>query len=115
MSYHTFSLASLYVVTFCVKQIPQSNEGKDWFWYVDKTVSLEQLELLTAEFLVIFDKCPTKLKRKIMSISATQNPTLPPAVSGSLFVSNLLDYHISSQKGKVAFFENVSLTIFEQE
>jgi cyclin T len=83
----------------CAEQIPQSNEGKDWFWYVDKTVSLEQLEQLTAEFLVIFDKCPTKLKRKIMSISATQNPTLPPAVSGSLFVSNL-DQHTSSQKGK---------------
>ncbi|XP_021916696.1 cyclin-T isoform X3 [Zootermopsis nevadensis] len=81
------------VACFCIHlackwsnwEIPQSNEGKDWFWYVDKTVSLEQLELLTAEFLVIFDKCPTKLKRKIMSISATQNPTLPPAVSGSLF------------------------------
>jgi cyclin T len=73
------------------EQIPQSNEGKDWFWYVDKTVSLEQLEQLTAEFLAIFDKCPTKLKRKIMSISATQNPTLPPAISGSLFVSNNLD------------------------
>jgi cyclin T len=79
----------------CAEQIPQSNEGKDWFWYVDKTVSLEQLEQLTAEFLVIFDKCPTKLKRKIMSISATQNTTLPPAVSGTLFVSNLLDCHMS--------------------
>ncbi|KAJ9579650.1 hypothetical protein L9F63_004729, partial [Diploptera punctata] len=81
------------VACFCIHlackwsnwEIPQSNEGKDWFWYVDKTVSLDQLEQLTAEFLVIFDKCPTKLKRKIMSISATQNPTLPPPVSGSLF------------------------------
>jgi len=71
------------------KQIPQSNEGKDWFWYVDKTVSLEQLEQLTAEFLAIYDKFPTKLKRKIMSIRATQNPTLPPAITGSLFVSSL--------------------------
>jgi len=74
------------------KQIPQSDEGKDWFWYVGKTVSLEQLEQLTAEFLAIFDKCPTELKRKIMSISATQNPTLPPAISGSLFVSSHLDH-----------------------
>jgi cyclin T len=82
------------------EQIPRSNEGKDWFWYVDKTVSLEQLELLTAEFLVIFDKCPTKLKRKIMSINATQNPILPPAMSGSLFVSNFMDRHICLQKGK---------------
>ncbi|PNF27182.1 hypothetical protein B7P43_G07853 [Cryptotermes secundus] len=81
------------VACFCIHlackwsnwEIPQSNEGKDWFWYVDKTVSLEQLEQLTAEFLVIFDKCPTKLKRKIMSISASQNTTLPPAISGSLF------------------------------
>lgn len=44
-------------------QIPQSNEGKDWFTYVDSSVSLEQLEQLTAEFLLIFDKCPSRLKK----------------------------------------------------
>ncbi|KAK7792973.1 hypothetical protein R5R35_007617 [Gryllus longicercus] len=83
------------VACFCIHlackwsnwEIPQSNEGKDWFWYVDKTVSLDQLEQLTAEFLVIFDKCPTKLKHKIKSISATQNTSVPPSVSGSPFDS----------------------------
>lgn len=55
--------------------IPQSSEGKEWFWYVDKTVTQELLEELTAEFLVIFDQCPSRLKMKIMSVSAaTQNP-----------------------------------------
>ncbi|XP_046399691.1 cyclin-T2-like [Ischnura elegans] len=55
--------------------IPQSSEGKEWFWYVDKTVTQELLEELTAEFLVIFDQCPSRLKMKIMSVSAAaQNP-----------------------------------------
>jgi hypothetical protein len=44
-------------------QIPQSSEGKDWFYYVDATVTLEQLEQLTAEFLVIYEKCPSRLKK----------------------------------------------------
>jgi hypothetical protein len=98
--YYVFLLTSMYFL-LCSEQIPQSIEGMDWFWYVDKTVSLEQLEQLTAEFLVIFDKCPTKLKRKIMSISATQNPTLPPAICGSLFVSNFRIIICLCQKRKV--------------
>ncbi|XP_068083747.1 cyclin-T isoform X2 [Anabrus simplex] len=81
------------VACFCIHlackwsnwEIPQSNEGKDWFWYVDKSVSLDQLEQLTSEFLVIFDKCPTKLKHKIKSISATQNTTMPQSISASPF------------------------------
>jgi len=44
-------------------QIPQSSEGKDWFYYVDSSVTIDQLELLTAEFLVIYDKCPSRLKK----------------------------------------------------
>lgn len=50
-------------------QIPKSFEGNDWYYYVDKTVTAELLEQLTAEFLKIFDKCPSRLKRKISSIS----------------------------------------------
>ncbi|XP_063370822.1 basic proline-rich protein isoform X1 [Cydia amplana] len=46
--------------------IPQSNEGRHWFSYVDRTVTSDLLERLTAEFLHIFDKCPSRLKRKMM-------------------------------------------------
>lgn len=49
-------------------QIQRATEGKDWFWYVDKSVTLELLETLTAEFLAILDKCPNRLK-KIMNSS----------------------------------------------
>jgi cyclin T len=52
-----------------------SNDGTDWFWYVDKTVSLEQLEQLTAEFHAVLPKCPRELKKK-MSTVATQNCSL---------------------------------------
>nr|CAD7393828.1 unnamed protein product [Timema cristinae] len=81
------------VACFCIHlaykwsnwELPKSNEDKVWFWYVDKTVTLDQLEALCAEFLVVFDKCPTKLKRKIMSISASQNPGVPATMGSSLF------------------------------
>lgn len=73
---------------YLLLQIPQSNEGKHWFWYVDRTVTSELLQQLTAEFLHIFDKCPSRLKRKIMSISANQSPSINhPSLPNSPFVS----------------------------
>ncbi|XP_046981709.1 cyclin-T1-like [Schistocerca americana] len=76
------------VACFCIHlackwsnwQIPKSSEGKDWFWYVDRTVTLEQLEQLTSEFLVVVDKCPTKLKRRLAAAapaSSGNNVPLP--------------------------------------
>uniref|UniRef100_T1J0D3 Cyclin-like domain-containing protein n=1 Tax=Strigamia maritima TaxID=126957 RepID=T1J0D3_STRMM len=50
-------------------EIPCSSEGKNWFWYVDKAVTLELLRELTAEFLAILDKCPSRLKKTLMSAS----------------------------------------------
>lgn len=51
--------------TFII-QIPQSSEGKDWFFYVDKSVTLEMLDELTVEFLAIFNKCPARLRKRVM-------------------------------------------------
>ncbi|KAG7209684.1 hypothetical protein KM043_011329 [Ampulex compressa] len=82
------------VACFCIHlackwsnwEIPQSNEGKHWFWYVDRSVTSELLQQLTAEFLHIFDKCPSRLKRKIMSISANQSPSMNhPSLPNSPF------------------------------
>ncbi|KAL6259775.1 hypothetical protein P5V15_009687 [Pogonomyrmex californicus] len=82
------------VACFCIHlacrwsnwEIPQSTEGRQWFWYVDRTVTAELLQELTDEFLHIFDKCPSRLKRKIMSISANQSPSIhPPSLSNSPF------------------------------
>ncbi|XP_011149787.2 cyclin-T isoform X2 [Harpegnathos saltator] len=81
------------VACFCIHlackwsnwEIPQSNEGKHWFWYVDKSVTSELLQQLTAEFLHIFDKCPSRLKKKIMSISASQSPSMHSSMSNSPF------------------------------
>ncbi|KOB79367.1 Uncharacterized protein OBRU01_00512 [Operophtera brumata] len=47
--------------------IPQSNEGRHWFTYVDRSVTMDLLERLTSEFLLIFEKCPSRLKRKMMN------------------------------------------------
>ncbi|XP_024874653.1 cyclin-T isoform X3 [Temnothorax curvispinosus] len=82
------------VACFCIHlackwsnwEIPQSTEGKEWFWYVDRSVTAELLQELTNEFLHIFDKCPSRLKRKIMSISANQSPNIhPPSLPNSPF------------------------------
>lgn len=48
-------------------QIPQSTEGKDWFYYVDKNVTTELLEQLTDEFIAIYEKSPARLKHKLSS------------------------------------------------
>ena len=58
-----------------IVKIPRSSEGKDWFYYIDPTVTLEMLERLTAEFLAILDKCPSRLKRKMTSEVVTTNQT----------------------------------------
>ncbi|XP_017771977.1 PREDICTED: cyclin-T2 isoform X2 [Nicrophorus vespilloides] len=63
------------VACFCIHlackwsnwEIPLSNEKKEWFSYVDSTVTAELLQLLTDEFLVIFERCPSRLKEKIMA------------------------------------------------
>jgi len=47
-------------------EIPLSAEGKQWFSYVDKTVTIEQLDELTVEFLAIFNKCPSRLRKRVM-------------------------------------------------
>ncbi|CAB4054374.1 CCNT [Lepeophtheirus salmonis] len=48
-------------------KIPLSSRGKEWFLYVDPNTSLELLNKLTDEFLTIFDRCPSRLKKKIMA------------------------------------------------
>lgn len=42
---------------------------------MDNTVTLQKLETLTAEFLAILDKCPSRLKRKMLA--GTGGP-IPP-------------------------------------
>ena len=37
---------------------------------MDETVTPEQLDVMTTEFLTIFNKSPSRLKKKILSLSA---------------------------------------------
>ncbi|XP_033726623.1 cyclin-T2-like [Pecten maximus] len=48
-------------------EIPRSSEGKDWHWYLDKNVTVKLLEDMSQEFLNILDKCPSKLRKKILT------------------------------------------------
>lgn len=64
------------VACFCIHlackwsqwEIPLSNEKKEWFSYVDPTVTAELLQQLTEEFLVVFDQCPSRLREKALAI-----------------------------------------------
>uniref|UniRef100_A0A023G5X4 Putative cyclin t n=1 Tax=Amblyomma triste TaxID=251400 RepID=A0A023G5X4_AMBTT len=62
-------------------EIPKSSEDKDWFWYVEQSCTAELLEELTSEFLAILDKCPSRLKRKIMSVGAGSSGSSATSVS----------------------------------
>lgn len=63
------------VACFCIHlackwskwELKDSMEGKPWFWYVDTSATTELLEQLTNEFLAIFDKCPSRLKKRLMA------------------------------------------------
>jgi len=81
------SLYSLHLTTMCLRypptivacvcihlacewsryKIPESREGKAWFHYIDPSADQALLDRLTQEFLVIFKKCPSRLKKKIMA------------------------------------------------
>lgn len=66
------------VACFCIHlackwskwELKDSMEGKPWFWYVDQSVTTELLEQLTSEFLAIFDKCPSRLKKRLMATNS---------------------------------------------
>ncbi|KAF4097551.1 cyclin-T2b isoform X2 [Onychostoma macrolepis] len=74
---------SLHLTTFCLQhkptvvacvcihlackwsnwEIPVSSDGKHWWEYVDRAVTLQLLDDLTHEFLQILEKTPSRLKR----------------------------------------------------
>ena len=77
-SFQSVAPFSSYFSFLFFPQIPLSSEGKEWFSYVDKTVTLEQLDELTVEFLTVFNKCPSRLRRRVL-----QQPGVnPSALSG---------------------------------
>lgn len=47
-------------------RIPLSAQKKEWFYYIDTSATQELLDRLTGEFLAIFEKCPSRLRKKIM-------------------------------------------------
>ncbi|XP_065169043.1 cyclin-T2 isoform X2 [Atheta coriaria] len=69
------------VACFCIHlackwsnwEIPLSNERREWFSYVDTSVTAELLAQLTDDFLSIFSRCPSRVKEKIMAYSDGPN------------------------------------------
>ncbi|KAI1290156.1 Cyclin-T2 [Halotydeus destructor] len=60
--------------------IPKSREDKEWFYYIDKTVTNEMLEELTSEFLAILDNCPSRLRQKIMGATSSDTSFSSPSL-----------------------------------
>ncbi|XP_054722741.1 cyclin-T2-like [Uloborus diversus] len=48
-------------------KIEPCSEGKEWYYYVDKSVTLELLETLTQEFIAILETSPHKFRRRFMA------------------------------------------------
>ncbi|XP_033099661.1 cyclin-T-like isoform X2 [Anneissia japonica] len=46
-------------------QIPKSSDGKNFWEYVDRNMTLQLLDDITREFIQIIEKCPSRLKRKL--------------------------------------------------
>ncbi|KAM9835867.1 cyclin-T2b [Aulostomus maculatus] len=103
---------SLHLTTFCLQyrptvvacvcihlackwsnwEIPVSTDGKHWWEYVDRTVTLQLLDELTHEFLQILEKTPSRLKRirNWRAIQAAKKPkTEGPSVDSAFQGSSL--------------------------
>ena len=92
---------SLHLTTFCLQhkptviacvcihlackwsnwEIPVSTEGKHWWEYLDRTVTLQLLDELSHEFLHILEKSPNTVKR-ISKWRATKATTQKPKSDG---------------------------------
>lgn len=83
---------------FQMLQIPQSTEGKDWFYYVDKSVTMELLELLTDEFIAIYERSPARLKNKLSSTIKDLSTGPKDGTSGSAHRSTSMHHRLSSSQ-----------------
>ncbi|KAM4538325.1 cyclin-T2-like [Fundulus diaphanus] len=104
---------SLHLTTFCLQyrptvvacvcihlackwsnwEIPVSTDGKHWWEYVDRTVTLQLLDELTHEFLQILERTPSKLKRirNWRAIQAAKKPKTEGSTVESAFQGTSLD------------------------
>lgn len=98
---------------FCgEKQIPQSTEGKDWFYYVDKSVTMELLELLTDEFIAIYERSPARLKNKLSSTIKDLSTGPKDGGSGSQHRSSSMHHRLSSSSGHHQMKHGVRISPF---
>ncbi|XP_057675188.1 cyclin-T2-like [Corythoichthys intestinalis] len=118
---------SLHLTTFCLQyrptvvacvcihlackwsnwEIPVSTDGKHWWEYVDRTVTLQLLDELTHEFLQILEKTPSRLKRirNWRAIQAAKKPKTEGASTDGTFQGASLD-NLSGVAG--SFFPSTS-------
>lgn len=104
---------SLHLTTFCLQyrptvvacvcihlackwsnwEIPVSTDGKHWWEYVDRTVTLQLLDELTHEFLQILEKTPSRLKRirNWRAIQAAKKPKTDGSGGDSTYQGTSLD------------------------
>ncbi|XP_072235790.1 uncharacterized protein [Leuresthes tenuis] len=107
------SSCSLHLTTFCLQyrptvvacvcihlackwsnwEIPVSTDGKHWWEYVDRTVTLQLLDELTHEFLQILERTPSKLKRirNWRAIQAAKKPKTEGSAVDAAFQGTSLD------------------------
>ncbi|XP_051908713.1 cyclin-T2b [Hippocampus zosterae] len=141
---------SLHLTTFCLQyrptvvacvcihlackwsnwEIPVSTDGKHWWEYVDRTVTLQLLDELTHEFLQILERTPSRLKRirNWRAIQAAKKPKTEgpavdaafqgasldslPGVAGSFFpstsASDSAEMSLGAMTGSYASYQSLS-------
>ncbi|KAF2352950.1 Cyclin N-terminal, partial [Trinorchestia longiramus] len=78
LQYKPTVVACLCIYYVCKKnnyEIQRQTEGMDWFYYVDKSVSISLLDGMYKEFHSIVDKCPDKVKKMIHTTSSVPGRT----------------------------------------
>uniref|UniRef100_A0A8C5HEL2 Cyclin-T2-like n=1 Tax=Gouania willdenowi TaxID=441366 RepID=A0A8C5HEL2_GOUWI len=112
---------SLHLTTFCLQykptviacvcihlackwsnwEIPVSTDGKHWWEYVDRSVTLELLDELTHEFLQILEKTPSRLKR-IRNWRATQAAKKPKSENSNMTDNSFSEPSMLQDQGDVS-------------
>ena len=104
-------------------EIPVSTEGKHWWEYLDRTVTLQLLDKLSHEFLHILEKSPNTMKRirKWRATKAkTQNPksdgqTVHPQTSHSDYTLDRHQYKTATASGSSTEEQGTSSGIGRKE
>ncbi|CDW53917.1 Cyclin N domain containing protein [Trichuris trichiura] len=94
--------------------IPQSHEGKPWFYYVDKRLTTETLEALADEFATICEKTPERWRLRRMGLRRDEDDSAE-SVEGQQSSSASLQGKASASSPTIDGGQNVPICSIERK